>query len=169
MPVTEWHGGNVHVIRPSVLHLIRGQVFEIDEKSVFTFGGARSHDIDHLLDPADPDFKVKSKRLDRDGLFYRVVGQTWWAREMPDPEEMEEGRRNLAVHGNHECQRILRRLMLKDPTVKYTCSEFTSRQKRRYTLYRMCRPYHKRFCILYASVYLLLLNERDRLRACPDL
>lgn len=37
-PIKEWHGGKVHEIRPSVLHLMRGQVFEIDGKSIFTFG-----------------------------------------------------------------------------------------------------------------------------------
>ena len=35
-PVEEWHGGKVHKIRPSVIHLMRGQIFEIDGKSIFT-------------------------------------------------------------------------------------------------------------------------------------
>ena len=39
-PVEEWHGGKVHKIRSSVIHLMRGQVFEIDGKEIFTFGGA---------------------------------------------------------------------------------------------------------------------------------
>ena len=30
-PVEEWHGGKVHFIKPSVIHLMRGQVFEIDD------------------------------------------------------------------------------------------------------------------------------------------
>ena len=42
MPVTEWHGGKVHKVRPSVIHLMRGQVFDIDGVSVFTFGGTIS-------------------------------------------------------------------------------------------------------------------------------
>ena len=51
-PVEEWHGGKVHKIRPSVIHMMRGQVFAIDGKSVFTFGGASSHDIDGgILEP----------------------------------------------------------------------------------------------------------------------
>ena len=29
-PVAEWHGGKVHRIRPHVLHLMRGQIFELD-------------------------------------------------------------------------------------------------------------------------------------------
>ena len=39
-PVEDWHGGKVHKIRESVLHLMRGQVFEIEEKKIFSFGGA---------------------------------------------------------------------------------------------------------------------------------
>ena len=38
-PVEDWHGGKVHKIRDSVLHLMRGQVFEIEEKKIFSFGG----------------------------------------------------------------------------------------------------------------------------------
>ena len=29
-PVEEWHGGKVHFIKPSIIHLMRGQVFDID-------------------------------------------------------------------------------------------------------------------------------------------
>ena len=31
-PVEKWHGGKVHKIRPSVIHLMRGQIFELEEK-----------------------------------------------------------------------------------------------------------------------------------------
>ena len=44
-PVEEWHGGKVHKIRDSVLHLMRGEIFDIDNKKIFAFGGAKSHDI----------------------------------------------------------------------------------------------------------------------------
>ena len=71
-PVEEWHGGKVHKIRDSVIHLMRGQVFEIDGKKIFTFGGARSHDIE-----------------------YRINHISWWEQEMPSQEEMDEGTRNL--------------------------------------------------------------------------
>ena len=40
-----WNGGVVHVIRPHVLHLTRGQLFEIEGKKIFTLGGASSHDV----------------------------------------------------------------------------------------------------------------------------
>lgn len=29
-PVKEWHGGKVHEIRPHVLHLMRGEIFDIE-------------------------------------------------------------------------------------------------------------------------------------------
>ena len=51
-------GGQVNYVRPYVLHLMRGQVFEIDGTSFFTMGGAASRDIqDGILDPASPDFE----------------------------------------------------------------------------------------------------------------
>ena len=63
-PIEKWHGGKVHKIRPSVIHLMRGQVFEIDGKSIFAFGGASSHDIaGGILEPDDPDFKKKKEGI----------------------------------------------------------------------------------------------------------
>ena len=67
-PIESWNGGNVHKITPSIFHLMRGQVFEMDGKKFFTFGGAASHDKD-----------------------YRKLDKSWWTREMPSVEEYEEG------------------------------------------------------------------------------
>ena len=53
-------GGKVHKIRPSVIHLMRGQVFELEGKKIFTFGGASCHDIDGgILELDDPEFRQK--------------------------------------------------------------------------------------------------------------
>ncbi len=42
-PLEEWHGGKArHIIRDKVILLERGQVFEIDGKTFFAFGGASS-------------------------------------------------------------------------------------------------------------------------------
>ena len=49
LPVEEWHGGKVQFIRPHVIHLLRGQVFEIEGYTFFTMGGASSHDILSLI------------------------------------------------------------------------------------------------------------------------
>lgn len=101
-PEEEWNGGKVHKIRPSVIHLMRGQVFELQGKKIFTFGGARSHDIDGgILDMNDPDFLQKRKQLDADWIPYRINHLTWWKEELPSEEEMEEGRRNLEAN-NHD-------------------------------------------------------------------
>ena len=57
-PLEEWHGGKVrHIVRDKVILLERGQIFNIEGKSFFTFGGASSHDMQGgLLDRNDPDF-----------------------------------------------------------------------------------------------------------------
>lgn len=100
-PVEEWHGGKVHKIRPSVIHLMRGQIFEIDGKKIFTFGGASSHDIDGgILELTEPGYKNKKEILEREWIPYRVNHLSWWKEELPSEEEMVEGRRNLEAHGN---------------------------------------------------------------------
>ena len=86
-PMEEWHGGKVHKIRPSVLHLMRGQIFNICDKKVFTFGGASSHDIsDGILDTEDPDFKTKKKLLDKRRAMYRIKHLSWWKEELASKE-----------------------------------------------------------------------------------
>lgn len=100
-PVEEWHGGKVHKIRESVMHLMRGQIFEIDEKKIFTFGGASSHDISGgILELDDPEYKSKKKELDKGWQPYRVNHLSWWAKELPSEDELAEGLQNLAKHGN---------------------------------------------------------------------
>lgn len=95
-PVEEWHGGKVHKISESVIHLMRGQVYDIHGLKIFTFGGASSHDIaDGILEPDDPQFKDKKKRLDKIGGWYRVNRVSWWKEELPSEEEMHEGIQNL--------------------------------------------------------------------------
>lgn len=99
-PMELWHGGKVQRIRPSVIHLMRGQVFAINGLTIFAFGGARSHDMDGGVLVRDAaDFKLRKKLLDQRKISYRILGETWWPQEMPDEEEMEEGRRNLEKCG----------------------------------------------------------------------
>lgn len=96
-PVVEWHGGYVHEIRPHVLHLIRGEIFNIDGYKVFAMGGAKSHDIqDGVLNPADPLFRTKKRRLDRTGGVYRVLGKSWWLQEQPSTFEINYAIYNLS-------------------------------------------------------------------------
>ena len=100
-PEEEWNGGRVHKIRPSVIHLMRGQIFTIQGKKIFTFGGAKSHDISGgILELDDPDFYEKRRELEEDWKPYRINHVSWWEQELPSEEEMEEGRRNLEAGGN---------------------------------------------------------------------
>ena len=76
-PVEHWHGGKVHKINDSVIHLMRGQVFDIDGKTFFTFGGAKSIDIAR-----------------------RTEGISWWPEEQASYAEIQEGFDNLLAHNN---------------------------------------------------------------------
>ena len=78
-PVEEWHGGKIHKIRDSVLHLMRGEVFDIDNKKIFVFGGASSHDIQYR------------KR----GAYFRIRDFSWWDLELPTEEEIQNGIKKL--------------------------------------------------------------------------
>ena len=91
-----WHGGKVNFIRPSIIHLQRGQIFEIEGKTFFTFGGASSHDISGgILEPHDPDFFEQLEKARRQPRPFRINHVSWWKKELPSEEEMEEGRKNL--------------------------------------------------------------------------
>lgn len=96
-PIEEWHGGKVHKIRPHVIHLMRGEVFNIHNKKIFAFGSASSHDIsDGILDYEDENWRDKAKVLDKQGKYmYRIKGLSWWSEELPNEEEMNNGYENL--------------------------------------------------------------------------
>ena len=74
--ISEWCGGKTRLISGRLRQLMRGQVYEIAEKTVFAFGGGQSDD----------------------GLDL-VEGQNWWAREIPTEEELQEGIDNLEKCG----------------------------------------------------------------------
>ena len=95
-PQKEWHGGIVREIRPSVLMLERGYVFDIDGCKCFAFGGARSHDISGGILKAE-EFESKklankeAERWNLEGKTFRVNHISWWEQEMPEQMEMECG------------------------------------------------------------------------------
>lgn len=97
----DWHGGKVHRIRPYVLHLMRGQIFELEGYRFFTMGGAKSHDIeDGILEPDAPDFERRIMMLQRKPRArYRVNHISWWAQELPSDEEYDQARRSLDAVG----------------------------------------------------------------------
>lgn len=95
-PVKEWHGGLVHEIKPSVLHLMRGEVYEIDGKTFLAAGGAASHDIrDGVLEIDDP--RISQWRKDYTKLF-RINKLSWWKEELPNDQEIQNMWKNLAKH-----------------------------------------------------------------------
>lgn len=96
MPVQEWHGGKIHKVRPHVLHLMRGQLYDIEGFTFFTMGGAASHDIrDGILDPASPTFEEEYWLKRRTRQMFRIKGVSWWEQEMPSEAEYAEAMRNL--------------------------------------------------------------------------
>lgn len=99
-PMEEWHGGKSrHIIKDKVILLERGQVFEIDGKTFFTFGGASSLDIQGgILDRDDIDYDDDRRKAVRSGLPFRIKHESWWEEELPNEDEMNEGRRNLAKY-----------------------------------------------------------------------
>lgn len=74
---TEWNGGKVRIISGNLIQLMRGQIYDIDGKSVFAFGGGHSQDFD-----------------------IRNSANTWWEREQPTPYEINEAIYNLEKHNN---------------------------------------------------------------------
>ncbi len=75
-PVEMWNGGKIHRVTDKVFHLMRGQVFNIDGRSIFTFGGGLS--IDKAC---------------------RTIGKSWWPEEEPSEEECTEAMENLEKNG----------------------------------------------------------------------
>lgn len=94
-PIEQWHGGKVHKITDHVIHLMRGQVFEIENKTFFTFGGGYS--IDKAI---------------------REPHYSWWPQELPTEEEIQEGFKNLSKVNHqvdfvitHDCPSFLLQLV----------------------------------------------------------
>ncbi|MBO5410108.1 MAG: metallophosphoesterase, partial [Clostridia bacterium] len=71
-PVSMWNGGKVHNICGNLFHMMRGQIFRIDNMTFFTMGGGESPDID-----------------------IRFEENAWSKDEFPSREELLEGAANL--------------------------------------------------------------------------
>lgn len=93
IPITKWHGGQIHKISNSIFHLLRGNIFNIDSKDFFVFGGASSHDIsDGILEIGDERIKRWKNDIEK---MYRVNHISWWKEELPSVNEMQTGIENL--------------------------------------------------------------------------
>lgn len=71
-PLEEWNGGKIHRIRKNIIHMCRGELFTIHNKTFFTFGGGYS--IDKAM---------------------RTEHISWWKEELPTIEEYEHGKNTL--------------------------------------------------------------------------
>ena len=76
-PVSIWNGGKIHKIKDNIIHLMRGQIFTIEGKTIFTFGGGTSID-----------------------KMWRREHISWWKEEIPNESEIEEAKTNLAKYQN---------------------------------------------------------------------
>ena len=93
-PIEEWGGGRVQKIRSSVIHLLRGEVYDIGGYKFLAMGGARSHDIqDGVLEVGDPRIKIWKKD---DFKFFRINHISWWEEEIPNEKERKNALKNLA-------------------------------------------------------------------------
>lgn len=76
-PIQNKWDGKVQQISEKVFHLMRGEVYQIEDQKIFAFGGAFSHDRE-----------------------YRIENETWWQEELPSLEECENAIQNLRRHNN---------------------------------------------------------------------
>ena len=72
---------------------MRGEIFDIDDKKFFTFGGARSHDIQDGILNLDEEERIYEYR--KRGAYFRIRDFSWWDLELPTEQEMQNGIKNL--------------------------------------------------------------------------
>lgn len=76
LPTVSFGGSIAHKVDDGIYHLLRGEVYNIDGKKFFVFGGASSHDKEQ-----------------------RKEGKNWWKEEMPAKEEYINAEMNLEKNG----------------------------------------------------------------------
>ena len=42
-----WRGGLAHLIAPNIFHMMRGEIYTIEQKTFFAFGGGHSQDFEY--------------------------------------------------------------------------------------------------------------------------
>ena len=77
-PIEQWNNGKVHRIRKNIRHLMRGEIYTINSKTFFVFGGGYSID--------------KERRLDYEKVYGRKI---WWEEEFPTKQEIDNAYKNL--------------------------------------------------------------------------
>ncbi len=79
-PIEQWNGGKIHRISNKIIHLIRGEVFSIDEKKILAIGGAESDDKD-----------------------YRTNYLSWWRQETITRYDIERAIETSSQHNRIDC------------------------------------------------------------------
>lgn len=74
-PIEAWNGGRVHRINENIVHLMRSEIYNIEDNTFLTVGGC-----------------VSSVKWQREG--------PWYPEEVPAPEEIEKAYQNLEKHNN---------------------------------------------------------------------
>ena len=64
-----------HLIAPNIFHMMRGEIFTIDDRTFFAFGGGHSQDFE-----------------------FRQGTRNWWQREQPTHSEIRRAIHNLNLH-----------------------------------------------------------------------
>lgn len=77
LPEATIFGGKVGIVENNIFYFKRGEIYTIQDKKIFTFGGATS--------------------IDR---YLRVPGVSWWKEEVPSPAEMDHGLQMLEDNEN---------------------------------------------------------------------
>ena len=97
-PVVSYRGGSARKISGNLYQLLRGEIYEIEGKTVFAFGGGDSGE-EAMLNPA----------------------ARWYKQEAPTVKETQAGLENLKKHGNkvdyiitHDAPESIRRLFIED-------------------------------------------------------
>jgi len=96
-PEKTWCGGLVHMLSPNIVHLKRGNVFTIEKKNFFVFGGCKS-----------------SEKWKQSGL--------WHYGEEPESDELELAYKNLEKH-NFALDYILTHKYERNPKPEVLCKE----------------------------------------------
>lgn len=143
-PVNIWKSGKVQVIRDNLIHLMRGQVYDIDDKIFFTFGGGTSIDKNN-----------------------RIPNVSWWQEEIANFKEINEAIDNLKKYKNkvdYIITHVAPEEIIKDKFYKYSKIECPMEKFMNYIYenvkYKMwfCGHYHKDIWLSKENIQILYKN-----------
>ncbi len=75
-PIANYCGGKVRDLGGNLKMLMRGEIYEVESKSIFALGGGQSADLE-----------------------FRTEGESWWPQELPSMEEIDAAREKIKARG----------------------------------------------------------------------